>query len=446
MKKTIDVDIKRLGMNGEGIGYVNKVPIFVHGTLPYEKARVQIVYEKNNYFIGELETIVKPAKERVHPPCPYFDQCGGCDLQHINYEDGLFYKRLHLIQTLKKYTDASLDESKVLTYERTRLPYGYRNKAQLPIRLFKGKPQFGLFRRGSNQTLYIKSCMVHNDAINDIFQTMMKLLENGPIKAFDAQNRTGHVKGLAVRVGHQTGEIQVTILMHHKKELQKFIQTLVQKHPRIESVYVTQSRDVKLQDYFNETTALVYGKDTILATLNGYTYQLLPQSFFQLNSVVAETFYDYMIEAANLKKTDVVIDAYAGAATMSHMASKFVKKVFAIDNDPHATASARHSLDAQGIDNVKVITGDTLDVLKKMKHAIDVIFLDPPRTGLGSRLVDLLKRIKPKTIIYGSCNPATLAKDLKSFINIYEIKTVKPFDMFPQTAQIESVTILHLKP
>jgi 23S rRNA (uracil1939-C5)-methyltransferase len=444
-QKTHIVDVKKLGVNGEGIGFINRIPIFIPRTLPYETVEVAVTKTKPLYMEGDLISIKKEAKERIIPLCPYFDQCGGCDLQHAVYEDGLFYKRLHLVQTLEKYTDEPQISKKVLEYEASRKPFEYRNKAQLPIRLYRGKPSFGLYKRNSNHLLFIESCPVQHPRINQVFTWMMKHLETSKVQAFDPKTRTGHVKGMMVRIGHETMEVQVVILLTKKVDISSIALALSKEMKDVVSVYETISESSELQDYTNETTRCISGKETMDTRINEFTYTLYPESFFQLNSIMAETFYSYMIEVAKLKSTDVVVDAYAGVGTISHVASPFIRKGFAIDSNPKATENARDSLARHGIEHVKVITGDTMKVLKAFKYNMDVIFLDPPRTGLGKDLVSVLKKMKPKKIIYGSCNPATLGKDLKDLKEMYHIHSIKPFDMFPQTAQIESVTLLSLK-
>ena len=445
MKYTEKIDIKKIGVNGEGIGFLNKKPVFVDQTLPHETVEVTIQYENPKMMKATLEHIIKPARERIIPKCPYFVSCGGCDLQHINYSDGLFYKKQHLIQSLKKYMDASFDELLVLDYDITRKPFEYRNKAQLPIRRYQGKNLFGLYMRGTNKFLPIKHCDVHHPLINKVFQRTMELMLEYNVPAYDSQNRKGLIKGMMVRVGHTTDEIQIVILKAKPNNISQLIRVITKHIPSVISVYETISKDHKSQDYINETTTNVYGKETINATLNGYTYSLYPDAFFQLNSIVAESFYEYMIKAARLKSSDTILDAYSGAATISHIASRYIKKGYAVDDNTGATHSARQSLQRHHIDNIKVITGDAYQVYKKMKMHMNVVFFDPPRTGLGKRMIDLISFKKPEKIIYASCNPSTLSKDLKLLSQHYEIISIKPFDMFPQTAQIESVTVLQKK-
>ena len=439
------IDIKKLGLNGEGIGFYQKKPVFVDRTIPNETVTVKPIIETHSYLKAELLHIDTPSVERRVPLCKYFDQCGGCDIQHIHYQAQLTYKKDHLIQSLHKYMDKKLDDVIIHDMIGSRKESGYRNKAQLPIREIKGVPRFGLFRRNSNQMLPVSHCPVQHPLINKVMTQTVDLMQKHHIKAYLPAKKTGLIKGLMARVGHETDALQLVFELTKKDDLKHLISSLTKLNKDITSIYTTINSDPKKQVYVNETTTCIYGKETINATLAGYTYQLYPQSFFQLNSTVAVEFYETMIQLAKLKPSDIIVDCYAGLATIAHMAARFIKKGIAIEINPKAAINARMSLDKNNIQNIKVITGDAFSVLKQMKEKIDVIFFDPPRTGLGDKMLHVISKLKPKKIIYGSCNPSTLAKDLNVLSRHYDIKKVIPFDMFPQTAQVESVTLLTLK-
>jgi 23S rRNA (uracil1939-C5)-methyltransferase len=439
------VDIKKIGLNGEGIGFYQKKPVFVDRTIPNETVTVKPIIETPSYIKADLLQIITPSVERRSPLCQYFDQCGGCDIQHIQYKAQLTYKKEHLVQSLYKYMDQHIEDHIIEDMIGSRKESGYRNKAQLPIREIKGVPRFGLFRRNSNQMLPVSHCPVQHPRINKVMTQTVELMQTHHIKAYLPAKKTGLIKGLMARVGHETDEMQLVFELTKKDDLKHLISSLTKLNKDITSIYTTINSDPKKQVYVNETTTCIYGKETIDATLAGFTYQLYPQSFFQLNSTVAVEFYETMIQLAKLKPNDIIVDCYAGLATIAHMAARYIKKGIAIEINPKAAINARMSLDNNNIHNIKVITGDAFSVLKQMKEKIDVIFFDPPRTGLGDKMLHILSKMKPKKIIYGSCNPSTLAKDLNVLSRHYDIKKVIPFDMFPQTAQVESVTLLTLK-
>lgn len=439
------VDIKRLGVNGEGIGFYYKKPVFVDRTMPEETVTVKPIVETNTYIKAELLSIDRKSPDRVIPFCKYFEMCGGCDTQHMKYTSQLHYKKEHLLQSLTKYIDQKFDDRLMEDMIGSRKESGYRNKAQLPIRDIKGQARFGLFRRNSNQVLTIHACPVQHPLINKVMSQAMELMDKHHIKAYLPAKKEGLIKGMMVRVGNDTDELQVVFVLTKKDSLSLLIRELLKLNKDIVSIYTTVDMDPKLQTYINETTTCIYGKETINTILAEFSYELYPHSFFQLNSTVAVAFYEKMLALAKLKNTDMIVDCYAGLATISHMASRLVKKGIAIEINPKAAENARVSLSSNNISNIKVITGDAFSVLKQMKEKVDVIFFDPPRTGLGDQMLFLLTKVRPKKIIYGSCNPSTLAKDLNQLSKLYDIKKVIPFDMFPQTAQVESVTLLSLK-
>lgn len=439
------VEIKKLGVNGEGIGFYQRKPVFVDRTIPNETVTVKPIIETHSYIKADLIHIETPSVQRRIPLCKYFERCGGCDIQHINYQAQLTYKKDHLVQSLHKYMHKKLEDDVIGDMIGSRKESSYRNKAQLPIRDVKGIPRFGLFKRNSNQMLPVSHCPVQHPLINKVMTQTIDLMQKHHIKAYLPSKRTGLIKGLMARVGHETDALQLVFELTKKDDLKQLISSLMKMNQDIRSIYITINSDPKKQVYVNETTTCIYGKETIDATLAGYTYQLYPQSFFQLNSTVAIEFYETMIQLAKLKSSDIIVDCYAGLATIAHMAARYIKKGIAIEINPNAADNARMSLDKNGIQNIKIITGDAFYVLKRIKEKIDVIFFDPPRTGLGDKMLHLLSKMKLKKIVYGSCNPSTLAKDLNILSKDYDIKKVIPLDMFPQTAQVESVTLLTLK-
>lgn len=443
MKK--EVNIKRLGMNGEGIGYYDKKPIFIFGALPNETVLVDDIKQEKNFYRGTLSNITQVSDQRIMPLCPYFDRCGGCDIQHMNYEAGLEFKRDHLIQSLQKYMDQKFDTRRVKETIASPKPFHYRNKAQLPIRAYKEGLMFGLFKRGTNQLLPITHCPVQDDVLNKIFTSIVRLAKELNIPGFDERSKKGILKGAMVRVGKETNEVQVVLVTTKKFDLMPLIHGLLQKHPNIVSFFQTIDQDAQTQTYFNDSTYLIRGKKTIQARLSKVQFELGPEAFFQLNGEVAELFYETMIQLAAPEKHHIVMDAFAGTATLSHIIAPRVKKVIAVEIDPVSAKNAVSSLEKNHIENVKVIQEDFFTVLKKLKYKIDIMVFDPPRVGLGDHAIREVLKMKPKTIVYGSCNPSTLAKDLNQLKKLYDIVEIIPFDMFPQTAQVESVTLLSLK-
>src|SRR5690606_36461021 len=261
------------------------------------------------------------------------------------------------------------------------------------------------------------------------------------------KDRSGYLKSVVIRRSYSTGETQVSFLLIQKfKDINLVAEKLVEMFPEIVSVFAFYTTDYKEQVFFSTNFEKIYGKATINERINGQIFSLYPESFFQLNTYMADIFYNKMVELAKLSNDDVVMDAYAGSAPISHYVAKHVKHVYAIEVDSKSVKSANLSLKRNNIKNVTVIQSDFTKALKKLEvDKIDCMFFDPPRTGLGYDTIKQVLKFKPKKIVYGSCNPSTLAKDLNDLMKYYEVKEIIPLDMFPYTPLVESVTLLELK-
>jgi 23S rRNA (uracil1939-C5)-methyltransferase len=273
------------------------------------------------------------------------------------------------------------------------------------------------------------------------------LLDQYQFDAYIQKDKSGYLKSVVIRRTQFAGEIQLSfLLMNRKFQSRAFIDDLTHKYPNIKSIYFFYTDDYKAQVFFTNDYEKVYGKATINERLNQQTFSLYPESFWQLNTLIADSFYQKMINYAGLKPTDIVIDAYAGLAMISHYAYKLCHQIYAIEIDQKSVQSAILSLKRNHINNVKVINSDFGKALKNLNlEKIDVMFFDPPRGGLGYQTIKRILKFKPRRLIYGSCNPSTLSKDLKFLLEEYDLVEVQPFDMFPNTPLVESVTLLTLK-
>ncbi len=440
----ITLEIKRLGINGEGIGYDRKLAIFVTGALPNERVEARITQVFNNRAIAELVSIKKASKDRVKPFCPVYETCGGCQLQHLSYQKTLIEKRQMIIQAFNRYLPFKLNQERVKETLGMEDPTHYRNKASLPVRKTK-QNKIGMYASGGNKFVPIKDCPVQDDRVNHILNTIIDLMGEVDIDAFDQKYRKGFITNVIVRVTSKD-EAQVTFTCKKlPNRLPQLASLLMEKEPMVKSVFRV-IEDNESREFFNDSLAKVKGQDIIHEVLGKFTYVLEPESFFQLNSKQADVFFKTMRDVAKLKPSDIVIDAYAGSAPISHYIAEHCQLVYAIEVNQASVNSANQSLKENSIHNVKVIK-DTFDqALKTLKsEKIDVMFFDPPRVGLGEDTIALIKQFKPNRIVYGSCNPSTLAKDIASLSSDYVLDETTPIDMFPFTAHVESITLLSLK-
>lgn len=440
----LHISIKRMGINGEGIGYFNKLAIFVDQALPEEELDVIITHVFDNRAIAKIEQITKKNPDRREPFCSVYEICGGCQTQHFDYDKTLVQKRDILIKSFDRYIQPKVDESLVKNTIGCEKTKHYRNKASLPVQKTKGRNQFGMYARNSNQFVPIKECPVQNQLINHILNTIIKLMDQYEMDAIDPKTKKGYVRYLIVRVTEKMDQAQVSFIMEKQSNrLDKVVEELVKKEPKIVSVVEVKNSDLKKPGFFAEDTKLLYGDLLIEETLADFRFLLRPDAFFQLNTPQANQFYLEMRRLADLKPYETAIDAYAGVAPISHYIFDAAKHVYAIEIDASACESAKLSLEKNNITNVTILKSDFNRALSGLKaKKIDVMFFDPPRTGLGEVTIESILKFKPKRLIYGSCNPSTLAKDLNLLLKSYRLIETVPIDMFPYTSLVESVSLL----
>ena len=453
MQQHIKVDdqillkVKRIGINGEGIGYNERLAIFVDGILPEEEAIVKIRDVFENRATAELIEIKKKSPLRREPFCPIYETCGGCQMQHMTYEATLKYKKEMIIQTFERYLNQKIDPNIVKDTKPSPKDKHYRNKASLPVQNIRNKNYFGMYAKNSNQFIPIEDCPIQDEKINHIFRTIIKLMETYQMDAYNTKTQKGFVRNVVIRMTEHQKEAQVSMIMLRKSNrIDQFAKDLVKKEPSVKSVYEVLNKDFKTPGYFTDEIRLVQGLETIKEKLNDQDYLLLPEAFFQLNTLQADSFYQEMKRLANLKKHEIAIDAYSGIAPVSHYVHADAHKIYAIEIDPRSCESAKKSLKENGIDNVVVLQSDFKRALSGLREKkIDVMFFDPPRTGLGHETIQLILKFKPSRLVYGSCNPSTLAKDINLLTSLYDLIETVPLDMFPYTSHIESISLLQLK-
>ncbi len=442
----INIDIRKLGINGEGIGYYQKLAIFVDYALPLENVDVRITRVYDNRAHGKIVKINNKSEFRETPFCPIYEKCGGCQLQHLKYSQTLIEKRQLILDSFDRYIDFRVPREHVKDTMGADNPKYYRNKASLPVEN-KKRNEIGMYQANSHKFVAVDECPVQSKDINRILKTILRLMHTYKVDGFDPKFNKGYIKSLVVRVSNDIKEAQVSfILFNDSKYLPQLVEQLIKEEKIIKSVFKVISKPTKKNPFFSDKPIKLYGKDTIKAKLDEFIFDLKPDAFFQLNSNQAHKFYIKMKALANLKKHEVAIDAYAGVAPVSHYIASDCHKVYAIEADESACDSARVSLKENGIDNVVVLQSDFNRALNGLKETqIDVMFFDPPRTGLGKETIDLILKFKPNRLIYGSCNPSTLAKDLSVLLNEYTLIETTPIDMFPYTSLVESVSLLHKK-
>ncbi|ERJ13027.1 23S rRNA (uracil(1939)-C(5))-methyltransferase RlmD [Haloplasma contractile] len=450
--ETITLNVKKLGINGEGIGYYKQKPVFIEGALPNETVEVSFTNEHDRYIYAKLIHINKRSPKRIRPVCKYFGRCGGCQLQHLDYDEQLAMKKELVVGALKKYIPnykkLNIDIKDTIGMSD---PYYYRNKAQMPTAFNGDQIVTGLYESGSHKLVYIDYCWVQHDLINQIMTKLKELLTREGIRSYFKKHDSGLVRNIMVRHSFYTDEAQVCLVFYKKdlKGVETVAKDLMKSFPQVKSFYVNINGNLKSHDLFGKQFIQVAGKKTIYAKIGDLTYKLSPRSFFQLNSEQTTVLYDLVKKAGAFSGTEKVIDAYCGAGTIGQYIASEVDSIRGMDITSSAIKDAKENMKLNRLKNCYYETGTAEKLVPKWVnedgYIPDVLITDPPRTGIDQKLIDLLLKTPIKKIIYVSCNPSTLAKNLKELSHSYNIVSIQPLDMFPQTHHVESVVRLERK-
>lgn len=442
------ITIKKIGINGEGIGYYKRQAVFVDGVIPPEEVVVKITELHRGYAVGDVVRIKKKAFYRVRPFCKHYETCGGCQLQHVAYEEQLRLKEDMLKQAFERYTTLDFNKVTFLSHTPVVKPRNYRHKSQMPVRNTSSGLVTGLYKKRSNELVDVMSCPVQNETINRTNQAVLEICDEHDIYAFDPKEMRGLLRYIVTRISSSTQEIQVTLVVTIFNHALKTAAKQILELPGVVSVAISKNHDAKNHEIFGDTFEILAGKETIIESIGNVKYALNPKAFFQINPEEAEKMYHYVSTLFDLKKEQTLLDLYTGSGAMALYYASSFKHVYGVDISASSIHSANANKKLNQIENVSFYEGDAFDVVKALYEknlSFDVCVFDPPRTGLDDRLMDLLMRKPIKKLIYVSCNPSTLAKNIKVLSRKYHVRSVMPFDMFPQTSHIESVVLLELK-
>lgn len=440
-----EVTFTDLTHDAMGVCKIDGYPVFVKDALKGEKALIKITKLNKNFGFGRLIEIREESPFRKLPICEHYHVCGGCNMMHMNYQTQLDFKKYRTQETLRK-----LGKIDTVVHDTVGMnnPYYYRNKAIIPFGMRHGKIIAGLYRARSHEIVDIRRCHVFPKVISDIVRYCKTLFLELGYTIYDETRHQGLIRGLMFRSSHQDGTIGLTIITKESKlpEKERLIHSLRRRYPGIVSIVHNINSD-KTNVMLGSKSRVLFGEDAIQDTLLDLTYDISHRSFFQVNPEQTAHLYKKALEYAQLKPTDTVIDAYCGIGTIALSAAKHVKHVIGIESVKEAVKNAQQNARANHIENARFILGLAEDVLPTLaEQEPDVLFVDPPRKGCEKTFLEALIKLKVPRVVYVSCNVATLARDLNFLqANGYTIHETMPFDMFPQTSHVESVTLLSLK-
>lgn len=441
------VDIVDNGFQGEGIAKIEGMTIFIDNAIKGEKVKIKILKVLKTQGYGKIQEIIATSKNRNEPKCQTFSKCGGCSLRHINYNETLNLKRLIVKNNLKK---CGLENVKVQHCIGMKEPYYYRNKLQYPVGIVDNVPTIGVFAKRSHRIISTKDCYIQNKLMQKIANDLFEYIVKNKTPLYDEKKQTGEIRHIYIRIGVKTNQVML-VLVSNKKKITKekeLVDYIIKKYPEIKTVI--KNINAKLTNVIlGQENIVLFGKGYIEDELLEFTFKISPMSFYQVNPIQTEKLYSKAIEYAELTGKETIFDLYCGIGTIGMCASKCVKKIYGIETIPEAIEDAKENAKINNINNAEFIVGNVEDILpdfvKNNKTIPDVVFIDPPRKGCDKIVIETLLKVKPKKIIYISCNPATLVRDLKMLKDKYEIQEITPVDMFPFTSHVECVSLLCLK-
>ncbi|MGS2778014.1 23S rRNA (uracil(1939)-C(5))-methyltransferase RlmD [Robertmurraya sp. GLU-23] len=448
-KQTFPLTIKRLGINGEGVGYFKKQVVFVPGALPGEEVVVEATKVQPKFAEARIKKIRKKSEHRVAPPCPVYEECGGCQLQHLDYRQQLVEKKDIVKQSLERHTKLNVEKLDIRDTLGMENPWNYRNKSQFQVGQRDGKLLAGLYGINSHKLVDIQHCAVQHSATNKATSTVKKILQDLKVSVYNEKTRKGIVRTIVARIGVKTEELQI-VLITSQRELpykDEIVARIKQALPEVTSI-VQNVNGQKTSLIFGDETRLLEGREFIQETLGELEFELSARTFFQLNPEQTVNLYNEVKEAAGLTGVEKVVDAYCGVGTIGLWLADGAEEIRGMDVIADSIEDAEKNAERHGISHATYVVGKAEQVLPKWAKEgwkPDVLVVDPPRTGLDQQLLNTILKVKPKKIVYVSCNPSTLAKDISVLVSKYKVGYIQPVDMFPQTSHIESVTSLILK-
>ena len=443
----LNVYVEDLTHDGSGVAKVEGYPLFIPGALPGEEVDIQVGKTLKNYGFARLLNITKASPDRVKPPCNVFSQCGGCQMQHLSYEGQLVQKR----KTVRDVMDriAKLPHVPVHPVKGMDDPWRYRNKSQIPFSERDGKVISGFYKSRTHDIVDTDICLIQSHEADDLMAMLKYELHAIGVDAYDEKTHLGLLRHLIVRTGRTSGEVMVILVTRKKKFTQKdaAIELIKRVVPNVTSIMQNFNTE-RTNVIFGDETVLLYGKPVIVDSIGNIDFEISARSFYQVNPEQTEVLYGQALEYAQLTGNESVIDAYCGIGTISLFIAQKAKEVYGVEIVPEAIEDAKRNAELNGINNAHFEAGPAEVVIPKWYadgKRFDVLVVDPPRKGCDEELLQTILKYKPKRVVYVSCNPGTLARDLRILEDGgYRTQEIQPVDMFPHSSHVEVVSWLEL--
>ena len=442
----VTLEITDLGSSGEGIGKVDGFTLFVKDALIGDVIQAKIIKLKKNYGYGRLMEILTPSPSRVEARCPQARACGGCQIQPLAYEKQLEYKEnkvKELLERVGKVQDYVMEP--IIGMKE---PWYYRNKAQFPVGKTKeGEIVTGFYAGRTHSIIPVEECFIQHSLNQELMAIVRQWMQAYDVQPYNEASHTGLVRHIFTRIGKYTGEVMVCLVINGKKiPKEAELVECLKKVPGMTSICLNINRE-KTNVILGSTVKCLWGQPYITDKIGDIAYRISPLSFFQVNPIQTQKLYSTALEYAGLTGNETVWDLYCGIGTISLFLAKSAKKVYGVEIVPEAIADAKENAQLNGIENAEFFVGKAEEVLPEQyeKNGVyaDVIVVDPPRKGCDEKLLQCMVQMAPKRIVYVSCDPATLARDL-GFLeaNGYKVEKVRCTDMFPHSTHVETVCLL----
>ena len=442
------VDIIDNGFEGEGIAKIDNFTIFIPNSIKGEKVKVLIVKVLSSHAFGKVIEIIKKSDKRVESDCKTYKRCGGCELRHIEYKETLKMKQNAVQSLVNKTLKNKIQVQEVLGMEN---PYYYRNKVQFPVGTDKNEAlQMGVYASRTHEIIPIEKCYIQNQKAEKLAKIVFKYWKENNLSAYDEKTQEGLLRHIIVKVGIKTNEYMCILVVNNEKipNEKQFTEYIKKEFPEITTIVMNTNKK-NTNVILGENNRNILGNGYIKDKLGDYTFKISPLSFYQVNPIQAEKLYKIGVDQAKITKNDIVFDLYCGIGTISLFMSKYAKKVYGVEIVKEAIEAAKENAKINNIQNTEFLAGDVEKVLTKLLKERnikpDIIVVDPPRKGLDKVTIKNILNVRPRKLVYISCNPATLVRDLKELEEEYDIGGIKPVDMFPFTKHVEVCALLELK-
>ena len=433
-----------LSSEGKGVVKYHNDIVFVDGLFPDEEADIEILYQRAGVYFGKVKHLYRISKERIQPKCKICTSCGGCQYQQLDYKAQLKYKTKRVKEALNRIAHV---KQEVLPCIGAINPYNYRNKIQVPfVKDKNGVVKFGFYKENTHIIMPIKECAIEDKKAAPILWDIKLLLEDMNIPTYNEDSGKGILRYVLIRTSYHYDELMVVLVTTQMNfpGQRNFINELVKRHPEITTV-VENINSRRTNVILGDKEKVLYGPGHIKDDILGLTFEISASSFFQINPEQVEKLYATALNLVNSSKEEIVLDAYSGVGTIGLIAARNAKKVISVEINKFAHKNAIENAKRNNVDNIEFICDDAGKFISKYLGDIDTLIMDPPRSGSDETFLSTVMNKRIKKIIYVSCNPETLARDVEYLSKFYEVKYVQPVDMFPMTAHVETVACLRLK-